>query len=228
MAFGPKMRLVVDGLEIELAPIPKEAVTEFITGKGGLQQHSVTRYMGMGSAPVAEDEFDWFDKIRQQKDSLIWGVWVVKNGDRTLIGNTGLVDIDKDGHSHFIRQATSGSMLFRQEYWGRGIASAIHKARTWYAFQHLGLHRIKSAVIQPNVGSRKALERSGYFLVYTERNEQYGDGQLQHLDCLECLNPLDLFWSQWWHGDRPTRRALEAKRRTQAALQWARDTVELL
>ena len=138
-----------------------------------------------------------------------------------------LVDIDKDGHSKLIRQATSGSVIFRPEYWGKGIASAAHKARTWYAFTQLGLHRIKSAVIQANGGSRKALERSGYTLVYTERNEQYSDGQFHHLDCLECLNPLDLFWSQWWHGNRPTKASREARQRTCEVLNWADKNVEL-
>jgi RimJ/RimL family protein N-acetyltransferase len=119
-------------------------------------------------------------------------------------------------------------MIFRKEYWGKGIASSIHKARTWFAFQHLGLHRVKSAVIQGNVGSLKALSRSGYSLVYVERNEQFINGQLRHLDCLECLNPSESFWNQWWHGDRPPKRALEARKCTQEALVWAEENVELL
>lgn len=233
MAFGPIMRFKVSGLSIELAPLTREAVVEFVSlaHGGGLQRRSVTRYMGMDAAPTAEDEQDWFDKTRAAKDTLIWGIWVVEGvGDaqkRTLIGNSALVDIDKGGHSRLIRQATSGSMIVRPEYWGKGIASAAHKARTWYAFQYIGLHRIKSAVIQANGGSRKALERSGYTFVYTERNEQYGDGTFQHLDCLECLNPLDLFWSQWWHGERPTKAAREARQRTREVLDWASKNVEL-
>lgn len=233
MAFGPIMRLKVGELSIELAPLNKDAMSEFvnIAHGGGLQQQSISRYLGRSSAPVAEDEHEWFEKTRAAKDTLVWGIWVVEGEGlqavRTLIGNSALVDIGKDGHAPFFRQATSGSMIFRKEYWGRGIASAIHKARTWYAFQHLGLHRIKSAVIQANVGSRKALERSGYTFVYTERNEQFGDGKIHHLDCLECLNPLDFFWSQWWHGDRPSKASREARARTLEVLEWASKNVEL-
>lgn len=233
MAFGPIMRLQVGELKIELAPLTKEVMGEFvnIAHGGGLQLQSVTRYMGMSWAPVADDEQEWFEKTRTAKDTLVWGIWLVEGeGDtltRTPIGNSALFDIDRDGHSGLIRQATSGSMIFRKEYWGKGIASAAHKARTWYAFHQMGLHRIKSAVIQANSGSRKALERSGYTFVYTERNEQYGDGQFHHLDCLECLNPLDLFWSQWWHGDRPTKASREARQLTREALSWADENVEL-
>lgn len=229
MAFGPIMRLKVGELNIELAPLTKEVVGEFIdiAYGGGLQQQSVSRYLGMTTAPIAEDEQEWFEKIRTAKDTVLWGIWVVDGESRTLIGNSSLFDMGEVGHTPFFRQATSGSLIFRKEYWGRGIASAAHKARTWYAFQHLGLHRIKSSVIQANGGSRKALERSGYTFVFTERNEQYGDGKNHHLDCLECLNPLDFFWTQWWHEDRPTKASLEARTRTLEALEWASKNVEL-
>lgn len=78
-----------------------------------------------------------------------------------------------------------------------------------------------------NGGSSKALSRSGYTYVYTERNEQFVDGKLIHMDCFECLNPLDLFWTQWWHGDRPPAAALRARKLTREAYVWAEQHVEL-
>lgn len=222
MAFGPIMQLHIGELDIELAPLSKEAMGAFIAP--GMQQASISRYLGRTNAPVLEDEHEWFDRVRQQSDSVTWGIWVRAGDERTLIGSTALHDI-KRSHMH---QATSGSMIFDQTYWGKGIASAIHKARTWYAFQHMGLHRIQSAVLQGNVGSRKALERSGYELVYVERNEKFVDGQLVHMDCLECLNPAEPFWSQWWHGDRPTKKLVEARQRTRQAMAWTKENVTLL
>lgn len=228
MAFGPIMRFSVGDLQIELAPLTKTSMSEFIGLEhgGGMQQLGVRQYTGSHTAPVQEDEEAWFEKARTQKDSVIWGIWVVNEGSRTCIGNSALTEIGKGG-SPLIRQATTGSMIFRKEFWGKGIASSAHKARTWYAFQQMGLHRLKSAVIQENVGSRKALSRSGYFFVYTERNEQFIDGALRHMDCLECVNPADVFWSQWWHGDRPPVRAREARNVTREALEWAEKFVEL-
>lgn len=229
MAFGPIMRLKVGEFNIELAPLTRESMSEFVnlTHGGGMQRYSVTRYLGRQIAPVLEDETDWFDKVRKDATSIVWGIWMIDGDNRTLIGNSSLNGIGEDGHSGFIRQTTSGSMIFRPEYWGKGIASAAHKARTWYAFQHLGLHRIKSAVIQGNGGSSKALGRSGYTYVYTERNETFVDGELRHLDCFECLNPLDLFWKQWWHGDRPPQASLNARKLTLDTLKWAEENVEL-
>jgi|GEM_PF-179539 len=233
MAFGPIIRFTAGDLALELAPIPKAAVHEFVNHEhgGGLQRQSISRYLGLMTAPTEEDENEWHDKVRADVHSVIWGIWVIEGeGEaktRTLIGNSSLSGIDKGNSTRLIRQATSGSVIFRPEYWNRGIASAAHKVRTWYAFQHLGLHRIRSAVIQANGGSRRALERSGYTYVYTERNEQYGDGQFHHLDNFECLNPDTLFWNQWWHGDRPARASNEARRLTREALAWAEENATL-
>lgn len=224
MAFGATMRMKVGELTIELAAIPKSLAGEFVAGDGGMQLHSVHRYLSHRTAPTVQDEEEWYDKVRQNKDELAWGIWVVDGDKRTLIGNTALFNIEG---THF-RQATSGSLIFRQEYWGKGIASAIHKARTWYAFNQLGLTRIKSAVVDGNHGSRKALERTGYSLVYVERNELFVDGTHRHMNCLECLNPRPESWNRWWHGEHPPKLAREARQRTLTALSWADEHVTLL
>lgn len=220
MAFGPIMQMTVDGLQIELAPLSKVAMEQFV--QPGMQQHGVIKFLSQ-NANVVEDEEEWYEKVRKSPDGIVWGIWVVDGDERIVIGTTALHDITR-GHT---KQATSGSMIFRKEYWGRGIASRIHMARTWYAFQELGLDRIVSAVIHGNVASRKALEKSGYDLVYVERNTSFSEGTLRHQDNLECLNPGELFWARWWHGDRPTKRMVEARKRTQAAMQWASENVTL-
>lgn len=223
MAFGPIMRVKAGDLLIELAPLTKDNAPQFVEN-GGMQHATVTKYLARTSAPVKEDELEWFERTRTEKDSLIWGIYVVKGDECTLIGNTALTGITRK-HIH---QATSGSLIFDQSYWGKGIASSIHKARTWYAFEHLGLHRIMSAVIQGNLGSLKALQKSGYELVYVERNTAFVDGKLRHQDNLECLNPNEPFWGQWWHGERPPKRSIEARNRTLEALLWAHENVTLL
>jgi len=221
MSFGCIMRFKVGAQSIELAPLDKEVMGEFVNP--GMQQFEVRKYTNSHNAPVLDDELSWFDKVRTSKNSVVWGIWIIEGERRILIGVSSLFDIKID-HIH---QATSGSMIFRKEYWGKGIASAAHKARTWYAFQHMGLHRIMSAVIQGNEGSLKALTRSGYTKVYTERNEKFIDGQLRHLDCLECLNPNEPFWTQWWHADRPSKASLAARGLTCEVLTWAVQNVEL-
>ncbi len=221
MAFGPIMKLTTEsGLKLELAPFTREETLVFVDG---LAHHSINQYI-TARVEAKETEETWYDKMIKDKTSRVWGIWVVEDDKRQLIGNSALTDMELDKH---IRQAISGSMICDKSYWGKGIASACHKARTYFAFEQLGLHRIKSAVLQPNGGSRKALERSGYTLVYTERNETFINGALVHMDCLECLNPADWAWRQWWGSDHPTQGSVEARKRTEAALEWAREKVEL-
>ncbi len=222
MAFGPIMQLKVGDLRVELAPLSRDVMSEFVSP--GMQQASIMKYLERSGARVLEDEYEWYDKVRQQKDALTWGIWVIENGERIIIGTTALHGVTHDP----VGQATSGSMIFRQEYWGKGIASAIHKARTWYALQHLGLMRIKSEVIRDNTASRRALEKSGYRVISTERNTDFVDGQLRHRDYLECLNPDPAAWKHWWGNDRPTKSSREARQRTQEAMTWASKNVILL
>lgn len=221
MALSRVMKLTTDkGLNIELAPFTREEAVLFVKG---FEQHSISQYVS-DHVETKETEGEWYDAMIKDKSSCVWGIWAVESEKRKLIGSSSLTHISTNKHIH---QAVSGSIIFDKNYWGQGIASACHKARTLWAFEQMGLHRIKSAVLQPNIGSRKALERSGYTYVYTERNEKFVNGELIHLDCFECLNPADWAWRQWWGNDRPPRRNIEARAKTQAALIWARENVEL-
>lgn len=78
MAFGPIMQLKVSELDVELAPLTRESMAAFVSR--GMQQGSITQYLQRTAAPLLEDEYEWFDRVRQQKDSLVWGIWVVKVG----------------------------------------------------------------------------------------------------------------------------------------------------
>ena len=212
-----------DGLKIRLASFSKEDAQAFITD-GGMQQRSVTRYVSSPSAPTIEDEHAWYDKIRDDKRSIVWGIWDFSAGQPKLIGNSTIFKIQEFP----IRQAISGSVISDKKYWGKGIATVAHKARTWYAFNEIGLTRIKSAVATPNIASKKALEKSGYFLNHVERNTFFTEGKLLHQENLECLNPAESEWKRWWNDDEPTPEAIKARETTLAALEWARENVTLL
>lgn len=232
MAFGPIIKFKTNDLNLELAPLTRDDMSEFINYEhgGGLQRYSVTKFLGMSTAPTLEDELDWYDKARTESSRVLWGVYIINDetGARELIGNSALVNIGKIGHTTLFRHAISGSVIFKPEYWGRGIASAAHKVRVWYAFEHLGLSSIKSGVIQGNGGSSKALGRSGYVYTHTDRNDQYSDGELHHTDNFECLNPLDLFWDKWWRDETPSEAYLEGRQKSLEAIAWAKENAELV
>lgn len=218
MAFGSIMRVKARDLDIELSPMTRDDMGDFI--RPGIQSANITKFLET-KAKVLEDEYEWYDKIRKDETSITWGVYVLHGTERELIGTTSLHHIKKD----FFFDAGTGSLLFKQEYWGKGIASAIHRARTWYAFQVVGIDRLWSEVLQGNVASRRALEKTGYYGTYMIRNSKFADGRLRHMDRLECLNPNA--FQRWWHGDRPIKAAQEARKRTEAAMTWASQNVTL-
>lgn len=220
MAFGSILQLQVGELRLELAPLTREVMGDFVSP--GIQSAHITRYLET-SAKVLEDEYEWFDKIRTDTTSITWGVYILRGAERELIGTTSLHHLHKD----FFYTAGSGSLIFKREYWGQGIASAIHQARTWYGFHIVGLDRIWSEVLHGNPASRRALEKSGYYVTHVKRNVKFADGKLRHADQLECINPSDAAWKRWWGSDRPGKAAREARTRTQAALDWASANVTL-
>lgn len=223
MSFGCIMELPVDSLRIRLAPLTRESMGEFVRS-GGMQHHGVTRYMGRRFAPTLEDEDEWYDNARQDQNRILWGIWdATESGSPVLLGSTGLNGIEYEP----FKQAVSGVVIFRTDYWRKGIASRIHRARTWYAFHQLGLYRIKSAVIIGNDASYRALWNAGYETVGVERNTQFVDGKYRHQRNLECLNPNDPFWSHWWGDDTPNPETLEARERTLQAMEWAQQHVKL-
>ena len=222
--LGQPMSVKIDTqTTITLGPFARENMGEFIKN-GRMQHHSISRYLSVHHALTIEDEQEWYDKTRTDKTSRVWGVWDASGTSPTLIGSTALTSLEESP----LRQMTSGSVLFDSSYWGKGIASALHKARTWYAFNQLDLTRIKSAVLLPNIGSAKALSRCGYFPHSIERNIAFLDGRLQHQQNLECLNPYEHAWNRWWGSDEPTPEALAARDATLEALAWADKHVTLL
>ncbi len=143
---------------------------------------------------------------------------------RTLIGSSGLHAI---GGEHF-KSAISGSMIFRPEYWGMGIVKHCHRARTWCAFEQLGVVQLRSAVMSGNEASLRALKASGYEEVGVERNFGFVDGHFVHHHNLECINPVPRFWSAWWGNDAAPQGFVRARQRTRASLKWSKQQVKLL
>lgn len=227
MSFGPIIKTTTKtGLVVGLAPFERDDAAQLAEG---MQRLPVLQYIGMGAmAQTVGTEQEWYDEAVKKKNQVLWGIWVSENGSKKLIGTSAINEIGPHVESQpNITQGTTGVMITDPAYWGKGIASAAHKARTYFAFRQLGLIRLKSAVAQTNHASRKALASSGYFDVYTERNYQFINGKYIHEDNLECLNPDDWAWRLWWGDDRPTRKAVEARETTRQALEWAEQNVEL-
>lgn len=221
--FGPMMRISVEeDVVLTLKPLRREEMGEFLVG---MQLHSVTQYLGRRSAPVLDDELEWFDKVRSAPTECLWGIYLTENDETVLIGTTGLHNI---GHRFGLVSATSGFMIFRQEYWRRGFAKLCHRARTMYAFDQLGLHEIRSGVMEPNIGSKKALLRVGYVQVSKDVRESFVNGEAVDKFNLIVVNPDPYYWRFFWRERKAPRKFEVARHETLLALEWARENIKLL
>lgn len=222
MAFGPIMKLSTDtGLELELAPFAREDTSAFLPG---FQKASITKYLHLNYAQTPETEQEWYDSMIRDQASRVWGIWVVEGGRRRLIGDTAIEQIRGKG----MLTATTGIVIVDDAYHGRGIATAAHRARSWYAFNYLAITRLVSYVYDGNRSSHHVIEKVGYSEHHETRNECFANGEWMSVHVMECLNPADWSWRLWWGNDRPPRKNLEARKRTEAALDWAHVNVTLL
>jgi RimJ/RimL family protein N-acetyltransferase len=223
MGFGPIMDISHSEYTIRLAPLSRNDLAEFVRD-GAMQSSLVKKYLGSQMSQVLEDEQAWYEKTRTDKTSWTWGVFVQEGEDWRVIGTTSLHLVEHD----YFKIAVSGIVIIRPEWWGKGIASACHKARTWYAFTQLGLHQIRSAVYAPNEASMQALLKVGYLPVFTERNELFVDSTFVDKVSLAVINPLEPMWTAWWHGDPIPKADRVARGTTRVALKWSEKNVRFV
>lgn len=219
--FGPIMTFELEnGLKVKMAPI-EQADMAMCISEGGLQSLEVTRYLSLRSAPTLLDEHEWYEKVRKDPGCLAWGIFVIEGAEQKLVGTSSYGYVE----GRLLRTATSGVCIFNTDYWGKGLASACHKARTYFAFCEDAVVCIRSEVVTANNASDKALRSVGYTPVFVERNFALHRGKVVHSRCYQAINPLDRFWNQWWGDDRPPNKMLVARDKSLAAIAWAKQNV---
>lgn len=177
--FGHKMKVIgKSGIEVILEPVSKDQLP-VITSR--MQSMQTLMYTNTLFAPVLESEEEWYEKKRKANDEVLWGICVGKS----LIGITALHNLDLHG------SCVSGIIIFDRNYWGKGVASAAHLARTLFAADFLNRLTIKSSVRTENEASLKALQRVGYHMTGKEPRTGQRMGRF-----------LDTYHLCWLHPER--------------------------
>lgn len=65
----------------------------------------------------------------------------------------------------------------RPEHWGRGLATLVCNAAVGWGFQHRGWVRIQATVLEPNLASRRVLQKCGFVQEGLLRNFRMVRGQ---------------------------------------------------
>lgn len=88
-----------------------------------------------------------------------------------LVGSIGIVS-----KTDIYRKNFETGYFLSEEYWGRGIATRAIKAVTSYAFKEFDIVRVYAEPFADNAGSRRALEKAGFSLEATLKNNVIKNG----------------------------------------------------
>ena len=169
MSFGPPIQVQINEVTLTLRAPQRAEMAAFATLFSSARVHQWT--MG-GVSMATEDEEEWYDRTRQAPPTEAI-VWVIQpEGAEHPVGVTSLTWGRVAGHVW-----STGIIVADPAWWKKGVASAAHVARTWFAATQVhGLMVIQSEVRVPNEASWKALKRVGYLQTGRNLRDAYRDG----------------------------------------------------
>jgi RimJ/RimL family protein N-acetyltransferase len=226
MAFGVAMKfnsLPKEGEPLNIIMRPPLEGEEAIVS-AGISKGKVNEFTNTNRSVTIEMEHEFFASHAKEANSAFW-IIAIGNDDADDIGRPiGVSSIDgiKDG------RGGSGCIIFDTDMWGKGIASACHRARCFYAYSRLGLRAIDSTVAYPNTGSYKALLGVGYTVTGTLYSLHFRGGKWHHLHSLTWVNPDKYKWDEFWCNNKPPKKFVVARKKAEATLEWAKQNITFL
>jgi RimJ/RimL family protein N-acetyltransferase len=218
--YGYAMRITSEsGLELVLRPYRDG---EHVHLLAGMQSYHVLGHTSFRRAFTEAEAAAYLGRLEADQAETGWAVCVVEDGTHPLgrpIGTTSL-----ELHGSDPRRAESGIVIYDRDWWGRGVATLAHTARTHYAFNVMGLIAITSGADQDNPGSGRALLGIGYVKTGVNYHAGIMHGQVAHADRFLLVNPHPGPWSYFWGNSHVPAAFKRARQRTRELLSSAQIT----
>lgn len=140
------------GISCTLKPLSLDEVTnDYI---GWLNDKSINRFLeSRFDSHSYETTMIYVESQIKSGANLFYGIWSL---DHKHIGNIKLGPVD---FNHYVGDI--GFLIGNASYQNKGIATEAIKLLTNYGFS-IGIEKITAGAYEPNVGSIKALEKSGF------------------------------------------------------------------
>ncbi len=94
--------------------------------------------------PITEKEMQEFYERTQKTDERIWFVIETKSSNE-IIGETGFLRIFMPW-----RTADYSLIIWKKDYWGKGIGTTVANMMLDYGFNYLNFHRVAIGVVEHN------------------------------------------------------------------------------
>jgi len=128
----------------------------------------VTRFLKI-NPPVSEQQEEAFFASAGASGDVVFAIETL---EVAFIGTIGLRHID-----HANKLATSGTLIGDKNYWGQGFGRDAKMLLLDYAFDTLGLRRVKSSVLEYNDRSLRMNRACGYRQEGVLRQERFKEGR---------------------------------------------------
>ncbi len=157
------------GEKVELGPVQREYLPKYVEW---LNDWEVSRFLAPGiPLPLnLEEETEWFERRRQDKDDLVFAIRA--QPENQLIGNCGLHRLDWKN-----RIAVFGIFIGDKNYWSKGYGTDATRTLLRFAFEQMGLNRVELEVYDFNTRAQRAYEKAGFRRDGVRRQALYRDGQ---------------------------------------------------
>lgn len=165
--WGFPMQVNLDGFSVTLRALDEGEIADMLPKFNSAVVHRWT--MGLYSQTI-DSEKEWYQKVSKDRDACSWTI--VPDGAHKPIGITGLHHLN-----HTSMRGSSGIIIWDRDWWGKGVATRAHLARTLWAADRENLCMIHTSARVENPASRRALEKVGYSLWGVEPRSQYREGR---------------------------------------------------
>lgn len=176
--YGVRIRIEYDGFGVNLRPFAKTDLPSLVKHFDSMKVHMYT--MGL-FAQTLENEEEWYEKNRKDKDSCVWAIQ--PDGSDVAVGTTAIHDMTIFG------SCISGIIIWDTTWWSKGVATRAHLGRTLFAADYLNRLTIKSSVRADNSASFRALTRVGYHETGLEPRTSFRAGRYLDTKLLCWIHP---------------------------------------
>jgi len=111
----------------------------------------------------------WFERMQTDQTRTEFAVETL---DGVIIGVTGLVGIEKE---HGVAECYC--VIGEKDFWGKKLGTEIHSILIQWAFEKLGLYKIRADIRANNPAIFRVVEKLGFKIEGTLRKEKIVDGQ---------------------------------------------------
>jgi len=142
---------ILEGELVRLRPMQESDLPSFVAW---LADRDVTRWLAeMGEPPTIEDEFDWYQRKREDPENVLWAIETLEG---RLMGN---IELRLAPHA---KRAELGVAIHDKTQWNQGYGTDAVCLVLGYAFDELHLNRIELTTDEKNLRAIRVYEKLGF------------------------------------------------------------------